>query len=54
MNIESLAHVVVILLVLGLIICAIMRIPGLPDPIGKAAQVICIIIAALYILRHFA
>lgn len=54
MEITEVGHVIVLLLVLGLFFCAIERVPGISSPIKQAAQVLLLLFAALYILRHFA
>jgi hypothetical protein len=47
-----LIHLVVILLVLGMILWCIQQIPGLPAPIKTAANIVFVLIAAVWILQH--
>lgn len=52
MELMLLVHVIIILLVLGMLLWCIQRIPGLPNPIAVAVEIIAVLFAAVYILHH--
>ena len=52
MSIAILINLIVVLIVLGLLLWCIQRIPGLPAPIPVVLQIIVVLVFALYLLGY--
>jgi hypothetical protein len=54
MSIALLINLIIVLVVLGLLLWCIQRIPGLPAPIPAVLQIIVVLVFAMYILGYAA
>ena len=50
--IETLVSAIIILLVCGMLIWCVERIPGIPQPVLIAIQIVIVLICALFLLDH--
>jgi hypothetical protein len=52
MSIALLINLIIVLIVLGLLLWCIQRIPGLPAPIPVVLQILVVLVFALYLLGY--
>ena len=50
---ELLVQVVIVLLIVGMLLWCIQRIPGIPGIIIQVGQIIVVLAAAIWLMRHF-
>lgn len=52
MSIDILVQIIVLLLVCGMLVWCVQRIPGLPAPIPVAIEILIVLVFALLIMDH--